>query len=98
MDIKHYLLSDKNLRVAKNHKKFDFPICFIDDGLNIPSSISDSTRVIKCVSGVFCWVKTAPTHNQGAVLLMKWLLVYILSSNSQHKWLFVHMSGNKQNI
>ena len=95
VDIRHYLLSEKYLKVLKNQLKLDFSICLLDDGLNIPSSISDSIRVIKYVSVVFCWVKTAPKHNQGAVLLMKWLFVFILS---QHKWLFVHMSGNKRRI
>ena len=56
----------------------------------------DSIRA-KHVSVVFFWIKKS-THYQGAVLLPKWLAVYLhlYPQTINVKWLFVHMPGHKQ--
>ena len=64
------------------------PICLVDNGLDMLSSICDSMQAITCVSVVFFWVKTPSTHYQGAVLLIQWLFVFV-SHDQPLKTLFI---------
>ena len=60
------------------------------------SSIYDSKKAIKHVLVVFFWVKTSPTHYQGAVLMTNgYLFLFFYPQAIYIKWSFVHMSGNK---
>ena len=62
------------------------PICLVDDGLDMPSSIYDLIRAIKCVSVVFFWVKTSSTHNQSYFVdQIAGFCMLFLSANNQHK-------------
>ena len=67
-----------NVLSLQNQLKLYLSICLIDDGWDIPSWICDSIRAIKHVLVMFFWVKTSSTHYEGAVLLTKWLFIYVL--------------------
>ena len=73
--VTHPLCTILKVLAASNQLKLNLPICLVDDGLDMPSSIYN-TRAITRVSVVIVWVKTS-THYQGEVLLTSWLFVYI---------------------
>ena len=88
--------------MKQNQLKLYFPICLVDDGLDMPSSIYVSIKAIKCASDsnqCFFLGENINTTLSGSCFVDKMVVcLHFYSQTIDIKRLFVHMSGNKQSI
>ena len=72
-----HIKSFKSTIQARSATRVNGPICLLGDRLDMPSSMYDAMGEMTGVAVVFFWVTTPSTHYQGAVVLRKWLFIYV---------------------